>query len=104
MKGFIEFIKTQGVLGLAVGFVLGASVTKVVNSLVEDIINPIIGIFIGAAGDLKEAVLVVGPIEIRYGNFLSVLIDFIVISAVVYVVVKLFNIEDVKKVSKVKKK
>ncbi len=82
--GFLTFVREQGVVGLAVGFILGGSVAMVVNSLVNDIIDPLLGIVLGAAGNLSDAVLVVGGATIRYGNFLSSLIDFIVIAAVVY--------------------
>jgi len=43
MKGFIEFVRDQGVVGLAVGFILGGAISKVVTSLVENIINPVGG-------------------------------------------------------------
>ncbi|PIY80534.1 MAG: large conductance mechanosensitive channel protein MscL [Candidatus Pacebacteria bacterium CG_4_10_14_0_8_um_filter_42_14] len=88
MKGFIEFIRERGVMGLAVGFILGGAVSKVVASLVTDIINPILGVILGAAGNLTSAYLAVGPVKIMWGNFVSVLIDFIVISMVVYFGVK----------------
>ena len=88
MKGFLEFVREQGVVGLAIGFVLGGSVSKVVSALVEDIINPILGIFLGAVGGLNAAVLRVGPAEIKYGHFISVIIDFAVIALVVYYVFK----------------
>jgi large conductance mechanosensitive channel len=88
MKGFIEFVRTQGVVGLAVGFILGGAVSKVVSSLVADVINPIIGPILGTAGDLQSAVLTLGPVVIAWGSFVAVLIDFAVIAAVVYFVVK----------------
>ena len=84
MTGFIDFIRKQGVVGLAVGFLLGGAVSKVVSALVGDIINPIIGIIIGKAGSLSEASLVIGSVEILWGHFISILIDFIIIAAVVY--------------------
>lgn len=84
MKGFIEFVRDKGVVGLAVGFILGGAVSKVVSSLVEDIINPLLGVVLGAAGNLSTLSLKVGPIEIMWGNFLSVLIDFLVVALVVY--------------------
>ncbi|MGL5830516.1 MAG: MscL family protein [Candidatus Altimarinota bacterium] len=90
--GFLDFIREQGVVGLAVGFVLGGSVAKVVDSLVKDLINPLLGLVLGAAGDLKNASLWVGASEIRWGNFVSVLIDFAVIAIVVFVVVKILGI------------
>lgn len=88
MKGFVDFIREQGVVGLAVGFILGGAVAKVVASLVEDIINPLLGVALGAAGELQEAVLTIGAVELRWGSFLGVVIDFLVIALVVYFGVK----------------
>jgi large conductance mechanosensitive channel len=88
MKGFMNFIREQGVVGLAVGFILGGAVSKVVSSLVEDIINPILGIVLGAAGNLDEMVLTIGKVEIMWGSFVAVVIDFIIIALVVYYGVK----------------
>jgi len=84
MKGFLEFIREQGVMGLAVGFILGGAVSKVVASLVGDIINPVLSVILGATGNLATAALVIGPISIKWGSFLSVIIDFVVIALVVY--------------------
>jgi large conductance mechanosensitive channel len=88
MKGFLEFIREQGVVGLAVGFILGGAVSNLVKSVVNDLINPILSIILGAAGNLREAVLKIGPIEILYGNFLANIIDFLVIALVVYYGIK----------------
>jgi len=84
MQDFIQFIRKQGVVGLATGFILGGAISKLVSSLVEDIINPLLGIVLGAAGDLSSYSLHVGGAELRWGNFASMLIDFVVIAAVVY--------------------
>jgi len=84
MKGFMKFIREQGVVGLAVGFILGGAVSKVVSSLVEDIINPLLSIALGAAGNLDEAFFYLGGAEIMWGSFISVVIDFLVIALVVY--------------------
>jgi len=84
MKGFINFIREQGVVGLAVGFILGGAVSKLVTAFVSDLINPVLGIVLGMAGNLKEAALVVGPIKIFWGDLVASLIDFLVIAAVVY--------------------
>ena len=78
--GFIEFIKEQGVVGLAIGFMLGGAVSSVVKSFVEDVIEPILGIFIVSSDGLKS--LAVGPVT--YGNFLTALIDFLIIALVIY--------------------
>lgn len=84
MKDFLKFIRTQGVVGLATGFILGGAISKLVSSLVEDIINPVLGIFMGTVGNLSSYVLKIGGSEIRWGNFISIVINFAVISAVVY--------------------
>lgn len=88
MKAFFEFIREQGVVGLAIGFILGGAVSKVVSSLVEDIINPFLGLILGAVGGLSNAVLRIGTAEIRYGHFIGVLIDFVVIAMVVFYIFK----------------
>ena len=93
MKGFVEFIREQGVVGLAVGFILGGAVSKLVASLVEDIINPILGIILGAAGDLTTVSLKIGSAEIMIGNFLAMIIDFVVIAGVVYFGVKSLGLD-----------
>lgn len=97
MKGFLEFIRTQGVVGLAVGFILGGAVAKVVSSIVNDLINPILGIALGAAGDLRADYLEIGHSRIMWGNFVATTIDFIVISAVVYFGVKKLGLDKLDK-------
>lgn len=82
MQGFVDFIRERGVMGLAIGFVLGSSVQKVVTALVDDIINPFINIVAGRADDFRE--FAVGPFLI--GDFISVLVDFLILAAVVYFV------------------
>lgn len=88
MKRFMEFIREQGVVGLAVGFILGGAVSKVVASLVEDIINPVLGILLGAAGGLETVSIQFGTAKIMLGSFLGVVIDFLVVALVVYYGVK----------------
>jgi len=97
MKGFINFIREQGVVGLAVGFILGGAVSKVVSALVTDIINPILGIVLGAAGGLKNASFGVGSARILYGDLVSVIIDFLVVALVVYYGVKLIGLDKLDK-------
>ena len=77
LTNFLNFIREQGVVGLAVGFILGGSVSKVVTAVVNDIINPLLGLVLGAAGNLKEASLHIGKSTLMWGDFISTLIDFI---------------------------
>lgn len=88
LNGFADFIRKQGVVGLAVGFILGGSVAKVVTALVTDIINPILSVGLGAANGLKAATFSIGSAQFLYGDFLSTLIDFVVVASVVYFGVK----------------
>jgi len=97
MKGFIDFIREQGVVGLAVGFILGGAVSKVVSALVSDVINPLLGIVLGAAGSLKDASFGLGSTQILYGDLISVVIDFIVIALVVYYGVKMIGLDKLDK-------
>lgn len=100
MKGFLNFIREQGVVGLAVGFILGGAVSKVVASLVGDIINPLLSVVLGAAGGLTTASISFGSVEIKYGSFLGVVIDFLVIALVVYYGVKGLGLDKIDKKKK----
>lgn len=97
MKGFLEFIREKGVIGLAIGIMMGGAVTKLVTSLVNDVINPILGPVLGAAGKLSEAILVLGPISIRWGSFINSVIDFVIIASVVYFGVKMLKLDKIDK-------
>ena len=97
MSGFIDFIRKQGIVGLAVGFILGGAISKVVAALVEDIINPIIGVFLGKAECLAEASLAIGTVEILWGHFIGVIIDFLIIALVVYYGVKILKLDQLDK-------
>lgn len=90
---FFEFIRKQGVISLAIGFILGGAVTKLVTALVTDFINPIVGLFLGSVDGLKAATLKIGSAVILWGDFATVLIDFIIVSLVVYVGVKIFKLD-----------
>ncbi len=93
LRGFKEFIKSQGVVGLAVGFILGGAISKFVASLVSDIINPILNGLLGGVEDFNTKVFYVGKAAIHYGSFINSGIDFIVIALVVYFGVKILRID-----------
>ncbi len=61
--------------------------------MVKDIINPVLSVVLGAAGNLDLAVLKIGSIEILWGSFISVLIDFLVIALVVYYGLKFLGLD-----------
>ncbi len=93
LQGFIDFIQEKGIISLAIGFIIGGAVTKVVTALVQDILNPLIGLLLGAAGNLSEQYMMVGKAKVHWGNFVGTTIDFLIIAAVVYYGVKLLGIE-----------
>lgn len=97
MKGFINFIREQGVVGLATGFILGGAISKVVSALVTDIINPLLGVVLGAKAGLKDASLEIGRAKILYGDMFSVTVDFIVIALVVYFGIKILKLDKLDK-------
>lgn len=87
LQEFMDFLNKYGVIGLAVAFVMGAAVTKLVSALVADLIMPIIGAFI-PSGDWRSATLTVGKIKFLVGDFAGAFIDFIIIACVIFVIVK----------------
>ncbi|WP_439558088.1 large-conductance mechanosensitive channel protein MscL [Dyadobacter sp.] len=97
LQEFKIFIAKGNVLDLAVGVVIGAAFGKITTSLVEDIINPILGLIIGGVDFtqlkivLKEAVGDTPEVAVKYGNFIQVLIQFIIIAWVIFLIVKLAN-------------
>ncbi|MCE9586052.1 MscL family protein [Candidatus Uhrbacteria bacterium] len=97
VNGFLEFIREQGVIGLAVGFMLGGAVAKVVTALVTDLINPLIGLALGSTTGLKAASFKIGTAVILYGDFIGVCVDFLVIALVVYASVRIFRLDKLEK-------
>jgi large conductance mechanosensitive channel len=97
MKGFISFIREQGVAGLAVGFILGGAISKLVSAVVGDVVNPLLGLVLGAVGNFKEAAITVGSAKILWGDLVSTLIDFLVIAGVVYFGVKATGLDKLDK-------
>ena len=92
-RDFLRFIQEQGVVGLAIGFLIGGAVSKLVTAFITDLITPILGLLLGAAGNLKEATFMIGTATIAWGDLVSTLIDFVVISFVVYLGIKVLKIE-----------
>lgn len=97
LKNFLAFVRSQGIGGFAIGFVVGGAVQKLVVSFVDDILNPVLGIVFGAVSPIKEAYIQVGSIKILWGDFANSLISFFVLAAVVYLGVRLLNLETEKK-------
>jgi large conductance mechanosensitive channel len=98
-KEFREFIARGNVIDLAVGVIIGAAFGKIVSSLVDDVVMPPIGLVLGRV-DFKQLKLVIQPadpphkvaeVAIQYGAFLNTLIQFVIVAAVVFAMVKALN-------------
>lgn len=90
VKEFQEFISRGNVMDMAVGVIIGGAFTAIVTSLTEDIINPLIKLIAG--GNVGEiGGLVVPGTEIDFGKFLGAVINFLIVAAIVFAIVKAFN-------------
>jgi large conductance mechanosensitive channel len=90
IQEFKDFIAKGNVMDLAVGIIIGAAFTAIVGSLVEDLINPLIGIFMGGV-DFSGMELAVGEATFTYGKFIMAVINFFIIAFVVFMLVKFVN-------------
>jgi large conductance mechanosensitive channel len=90
IKEFRDFINRGNVVDLAVAVIIGAAFTAIVNSLVKDIIMPLIGLLIGGL-DFASLSITVKQAVIAYGTFIQAIVNFLVISLVVFLVVRTLN-------------
>ena len=94
MKKFIsefkEFISKGNVLDMAVGVIIGGSFSKIVSSLVNDVMMPLIGIIIGGH-DFTNLSIKVGNAKIMYGSFLQNVVDFLIVAFCLFTVIKIIN-------------
>lgn len=90
VKEFRDFINRGNVIDLAVGIVIGAAFTAIVNSLVDDLIMPLIGMLSGGI-DFSSLAVQVGNAALTYGNFIQAIINFLIIAFAVFLLVKAVN-------------
>jgi large conductance mechanosensitive channel len=90
LKEFRDFINRGNVMDLAVAVILGVAFGAIVTSLVDDILMPILGIFIGGI-DFTGLAITVGDAAIGYGNFIQMVINFLIIAFAVFVIVRWVN-------------
>ena len=88
-KEFKEFMNRGNVLDMAVGVIIGAAFKDIVTSLVDNIISPVIGLFGGKNFDQYE--FVIGEATIKYGSFITSVINFIIMAFVIFMMVKIIN-------------
>lgn len=89
-KEFKEFALRGNVIDLAVGVIIGAAFGRIVTSLVDDIIMPFAGVFMGGI-NFSELAFQVGDAVIRWGNFVQTVVNFLIVAIVVFLMVKAFN-------------
>ena len=90
IKEFKDFISKGSVLDMAVGIIIGGAMTALVKSLVDDMITPLIGMFLGGV-DFSGLMASVGEANFTYGNFIMAIINFIIISFVIFMLVRTVN-------------
>ncbi|MBE2238325.1 MAG: large-conductance mechanosensitive channel protein MscL [Caldilineaceae bacterium] len=87
---FKEFISRGNVLDLAVAVVMGTAFSAIVNSMVNDVIMPLVGVALGGL-DFSGLMVKIGAAEILYGNFIQAVINFLIIATSMFLVVKAAN-------------
>ena len=90
LKEFKEFIKRGNVMDLAVGVIVGGAFSSIVTSLVNNILTPILGIFLGGI-DFSGLSLNFGGASIQYGLFIQSIIDFLIIAFCIFILIKTIN-------------
>jgi large conductance mechanosensitive channel len=97
LQEFKEFAIKGNVMDMAVGIIIGAAFGKIVSSFVADVVMPPIGVLVGGvdftklAFTLKEAEGNMPAVTLNYGNFLQTLVDFTIIAAAIFIVIKFIN-------------
>ena len=86
-KEFKEFISKGNVMDMAVGVIIGGAFGKIVTSLVNDVLMPLLGIITGGS-DFTTLSVKVGEAELMYGNFIQAIIDFLIIALCIFFITK----------------
>jgi len=103
LQGFVDFVREQGVVGVAVGLIIGLGAKSLVDSFVSSFINPIVGFVLGAQNlsakyfCLSSSATGVCTNKIGWGDFLNELISFIIIAFIVYFAVKVLKLDKLDK-------
>lgn len=90
LNEFKEFISRGNVIDLAVGVIIGSAFGKIVSSIVDDILMPIIGMLIGGL-DFTDLSIKLGDAKIRYGLFIQNVIDFLIVAVCIFILIKIIN-------------
>lgn len=90
IKEFKEFISNGNVMSMAIGIIIGGAFTAIVNSLVADIITPLIGMILGGI-NFSSISITVGSAQLMVGNFIQAVIMFVLTALVIFVMMKGLN-------------
>ena len=90
MTEFKEFIAKGNVMTMAVGIIIGGAFTAIINSVVADVISPIIGLILGGT-DFSALSFGVGDAQIMIGNLINAIITFLITAVVLFFIIKAFN-------------
>ena len=90
LKEFKTFISKGNVMDMAVGVIIGGAFSSIVSSLVDDIINPILGLFGGTNFD-QLAWNITGDVTLYYGKFITAVVNFLIMALIVFAIVKIMN-------------
>ena len=90
IKEFKEFAVKGNMLDMAVGIIIGAAFGKIVSSLVDNVLMPLIGTLTGGI-DLTTLAITVGEANIEYGIFLQNIIDFVIVAFSIFIMIKAIN-------------
>lgn len=90
IKEFKEFISRGNVVDMAVGVIMGSAFGKIVTSLVNDIIMPLVGVLIGGI-DFTSLSFKIQKVEVKYGSFIQNIVDFLIVAICIFIFVKIIN-------------
>lgn len=90
IKEFKEFISRGNVVDMAVGVIMGSAFGKIVTSLVNDIIMPLVGVLIGGI-DFTSLSFKIQDAEVKYGSFIQNIVDFLIVAICIFIFVKIIN-------------
>ena len=90
LGSFKKFISRGNVVDMAVGVIIGGAFGKIVTSLVNDIVMPLIGLILGKL-DFATLSVKIGDSEIKYGAFIQTVVDFLIVALCIFLVIELFE-------------
>ncbi|MBR1403560.1 MAG: large-conductance mechanosensitive channel protein MscL [Treponema sp.] len=90
LGAFKKFISRGNVVDMAVGVIIGGAFGKIVTSLVNDIVMPLIGLALGKL-DFAALSVKIGESEIKYGSFIQTIVDFLIVAFCIFVVIEIFE-------------